>query len=101
MTVRPRSVHNVSIIGGGFAGTLAAIKLIRAATQPLLVRIIEPRTQLGRGLAYSDQLSAIGPPLRGSRWESSTNVELLQQAIALAARLNATIQVPVEAVAAA
>ncbi|HKU98524.1 MAG TPA: FAD/NAD(P)-binding protein [Vineibacter sp.] len=58
MTIRPRSAHTVSIIGGGFSGTLAAIKLINAATQPLLVRIIEPRTELGRGLAYSTRQAA-------------------------------------------
>ncbi len=58
MTIGPRPVHNVTIIGGGFSGALAAIKLINAATQPLLVRVIEPRTELGRGLAYSTRQSS-------------------------------------------
>lgn len=45
--------HSITIIGGGFAGTLTAIKLLDAATQPLDITIIERRADLGRGVAYS------------------------------------------------
>jgi len=43
----------IAIIGGGFAGTVTAIKLLDNATEPLTIKIIEKRAELGRGLAYS------------------------------------------------
>jgi uncharacterized NAD(P)/FAD-binding protein YdhS len=43
----------IVIIGGGFSGTLTAIRLLDGATEPLAIKIIEPRADLGRGLAYS------------------------------------------------
>lgn len=44
----------VIIIGGGFSGVTAAIKLLDAARgRPLRLRIVEPRTELGEGLAFS------------------------------------------------
>ncbi|EJL80896.1 hypothetical protein PMI16_04971 [Herbaspirillum sp. CF444] len=45
----PRSV---AIIGGGMSGTLAAIRLIRQARTPLLIRLFDPNPELGRGVAY-------------------------------------------------
>jgi len=45
--------RSVAIIGGGMAGTLAAIRLIRQARTPLLIRIFDPNPELGRGLAYA------------------------------------------------
>ncbi|URK86347.1 FAD/NAD(P)-binding protein (plasmid) [Rhizobium sp. RCAM05350] len=45
--------HSITIIGGGFAGTLTAIKLLDAATQPLDITIVERRADLRRGVAYS------------------------------------------------
>ena len=45
--------YSIVIIGGGFAGTLTAIKLLDAAAQPLDIAIIERRAELGRGVAYS------------------------------------------------
>ena len=44
--------ESVVIIGGGFAGAVTAIKLARAGC-PALVTIVEPREELGRGVAYS------------------------------------------------
>ena len=42
------------IIGGGFSGVTAAIKLLDAAGgRPLRLRIVEPRAELGQGLAFS------------------------------------------------
>jgi uncharacterized NAD(P)/FAD-binding protein YdhS len=43
----------VVIVGGGFSGAAAAVQLMRRATQPLVVTVIEPRAALGQGLAYS------------------------------------------------
>ncbi|MFG1347831.1 FAD/NAD(P)-binding protein [Xanthobacter autotrophicus DSM 431] len=51
MGARP---FTVVIIGGGFSGAVAAIKLLDiAAARPLRIRIVEPRPELGRGLAFS------------------------------------------------
>jgi len=50
-TQRPLPV--LAIIGGGLAGTLAAIQTIRTSKHPLIVRIFEPEAELGRGLAYA------------------------------------------------
>lgn len=53
MGVRP---FTVAVIGGGFSGVVAAIKLLdTAGGRPLRVRIIEPRPEPGRGLAFSTQ----------------------------------------------
>jgi len=46
---------------------------------------------IGRDGVPAPDLSAIGHPLRGVRWESSTLVELLQQAIQLANRLTGQV----------
>jgi len=50
--------HNnrrIAIVGGGLAGATLAIKLLREATQPLSIQLVEPAAQLGRGLAYATQ----------------------------------------------
>jgi uncharacterized NAD(P)/FAD-binding protein YdhS len=43
----------VAIVGAGFAGTLTAAQLLRAATTPLRVVLIERRGRFGPGVAYS------------------------------------------------
>ncbi|HSM76946.1 MAG TPA: FAD/NAD(P)-binding protein, partial [Bryobacteraceae bacterium] len=42
----------IAIIGGGCSGVLAAISLLREAPDEDLI-VIEPREDLGRGMAYS------------------------------------------------
>ncbi|MGD0381458.1 MAG: FAD/NAD(P)-binding protein [Acidimicrobiales bacterium] len=42
----------VAVIGGGASGVLAAVHLQRAAREPVRVVIVEPRAELGRGIAY-------------------------------------------------
>ena len=44
---------DIAIIGGGGAGTLAAIGVLRGAPAGLRVAIIEPQLPLGRGVAYA------------------------------------------------
>jgi uncharacterized NAD(P)/FAD-binding protein YdhS len=44
---------DVAIIGGGAAGVLTAIGVLRAAQQPLRVLILEPSLPLARGVAYA------------------------------------------------
>lgn len=44
---------SIIIIGGGFAGTLTAIKLLDTTPVPLAITVIEDRDELGRGVAYS------------------------------------------------
>lgn len=43
----------LAIVGGGFTGAIAAIHALRAARAPLQIDIVEPRADLGLGLAYS------------------------------------------------
>ncbi len=49
----PNPSRSVVVVGGGLAGVLAVIHLLRRATGPLKVMILEPRTRLGAGVAYS------------------------------------------------
>ncbi len=44
---------SIVILGGGFAGAATAIKLVEAGYPAGQVTIVEPRTELGRGIAYS------------------------------------------------
>ncbi|WP_238361081.1 FAD/NAD(P)-binding protein [Iningainema tapete] len=46
------SPNTIAIIGGGFSGTLVAVNMMRNATMPLLIKLIERNQQIGRGVAY-------------------------------------------------
>jgi uncharacterized NAD(P)/FAD-binding protein YdhS len=48
----PRS-EVVAIIGGGASGVLTAVHLLRASPESMRIVIIEPRAELGEGIAYS------------------------------------------------
>lgn len=43
----------VVVIGGGFTGGAVAVALSRRARTPLDIAVIEPRAEVGRGVAYS------------------------------------------------
>ena len=43
----------IAIIGGGFSGTLVAVHLLRSATVPMAVKLIERGPTVGPGVAYS------------------------------------------------
>jgi len=45
----------IAIIGGGFSGCMVAVHLLRAATTPLRIVLIERHDMPGRGIAYRDQ----------------------------------------------
>lgn len=45
-------MQRIAIIGGGFTGTAAAIRLCGSVPAQLSITIIEPREELGGGLAY-------------------------------------------------
>ena len=59
--------RRVVIVGGGFSAACFALQLLRAATFPVAISIIEPREHLGRGLAYSaaDADHRLNAPLEG------------------------------------
>jgi uncharacterized NAD(P)/FAD-binding protein YdhS len=46
------SITTIAIIGGGFSGTIVATNLLQRATTPVKIKLIEPNSLLGRGLAY-------------------------------------------------
>jgi uncharacterized NAD(P)/FAD-binding protein YdhS len=48
-------ITTVAIIGGGVSGALVAVQLLRNEREPLRIKLLEPREQLGRGIAYSTQ----------------------------------------------
>jgi uncharacterized NAD(P)/FAD-binding protein YdhS len=47
-----RDVRHVVIVGGGPSGTLTAIQLLRRGGPGLRATVIEPRAELGRGVAF-------------------------------------------------
>ncbi len=47
--------RHIVIVGGGFTGTALAIHLARLGSTGLSVTVIEPRAQLGQGVAYSTE----------------------------------------------
>ena len=46
-------MKEVIVIGGGFTGVAGAVALSRRAHAPLDIAIVEPRAEVGRGVAYS------------------------------------------------
>lgn len=46
-------MNRLAIVGGGFTGAIVAIHTLRAARAPLRIDIVEPRADLGIGLAYA------------------------------------------------
>ena len=49
---------SVAIIGGGASGAIAATQLIRHATRALKIVFVEPRANLGSGIAYSTEFDS-------------------------------------------
>lgn len=45
--------RHVVIVGGGYTGACVAIQLSSQAHKPLRISVVEPRAEVGRGLAYS------------------------------------------------
>ncbi|MBE9207335.1 FAD/NAD(P)-binding protein [Nostoc sp. LEGE 06077] len=47
------SPTTIVIVGGGFSGSLVATHLLKTASQPLTIKLIERSHQIGKGIAYS------------------------------------------------
>jgi uncharacterized NAD(P)/FAD-binding protein YdhS/glyoxylase-like metal-dependent hydrolase (beta-lactamase superfamily II) len=43
----------IAIVGAGFSGSLVAANLLKSATRPLIIKSIECRHDIGKGVAYS------------------------------------------------
>ncbi len=46
-------MSRIGIVGGGAAGVLVAVQILRHASNPVQIVIFEPREQLAEGIAYS------------------------------------------------
>jgi uncharacterized NAD(P)/FAD-binding protein YdhS len=46
------SIITIAIFGGGFSGSLIAAHLLKTATRPLNIKLIERRDEIGKGIAY-------------------------------------------------
>ncbi len=42
----------ITVIGGGFSGVMVAVNLLRSATRPLVVKLIDNQEVIGQGVAY-------------------------------------------------
>ena len=52
---RNASARSIAVIGGGASGALVAAHLIKACGDDVRLTLIEPRAQIGRGLAYATE----------------------------------------------
>ena len=50
---KPDRVFDLAVVGGGYAGVVTVLETLRLARRPLHICIVEPRDELGRGIAYS------------------------------------------------
>jgi uncharacterized NAD(P)/FAD-binding protein YdhS len=50
-----RGARSIAVVGGGASGTLIAAHLLRHAGDDVHLTLIEPRAQIGRGLAYATE----------------------------------------------
>src|SRR5882757_36022 len=53
--VRNASARSIAVIGGGASGALIAAHLLKACGDDVRLTLIEPRAQIGRGLAYATE----------------------------------------------
>lgn len=67
--------RHIVIIGGGFTGTALAVHLARRGAAGLTVTVIEPRPELGRGVAYGTQDPAHRINVPASRMQLSAREE--------------------------
>lgn len=51
--MRRLSTPVVGVVGGGVAGTLTAVHLLRTAQRPVRIVLVERRRSVGRGIAYA------------------------------------------------
>jgi uncharacterized NAD(P)/FAD-binding protein YdhS len=49
------SARSIAVIGGGASGALIAAHLLKCADDDVHLTLIEPRAQVGRGLAYATE----------------------------------------------
>lgn len=58
MTASKFPAQTIGIIGGGFCGTMVAVHLLKQATYPLHIKLIERQSTLGQGVAYSTPIDS-------------------------------------------
>jgi uncharacterized NAD(P)/FAD-binding protein YdhS/glyoxylase-like metal-dependent hydrolase (beta-lactamase superfamily II) len=50
------STTTIAIVGSGFSGALVAANLLKTATRPLIVKLVERKHDIGKGVAYSTEV---------------------------------------------
>lgn len=45
----------IAMVGSGFSGSLVAANLLKTATRPLIIKLIESKHDIGKGVAYSTE----------------------------------------------
>lgn len=65
------AIPQVIIVGGGFSGTALAIHLARTTSTAMVITVVEPREQVGGGVAYSTQEPAHRINVPASRMQLS------------------------------
>ncbi|GFE67526.1 beta-lactamase domain-containing protein [Chroococcus sp. FPU101] len=48
----------IAIVGSGFSGSLVAAHLLKTATRPLIIKLIERQNEIGKGVAYSTETTS-------------------------------------------
>ena len=54
-TLTSNSPTTIAIVGAGFSGSLVAAHLLKTATRPLIIKLIERSQEIGKGIAYGTQ----------------------------------------------
>lgn len=52
---KPGEIFDVAVIGGGYAGAVTVLELLRLARHAPSICVLEPRAELAQGIAYSTQ----------------------------------------------
>ena len=84
MATAGERARRIVVIGGGYSGAAFAVQLVRKSSVAVAITIVEPREEVGRGLAYSatDPDHRLNGPLESHMIDLSRPDELRQWSLA-------------------